>query len=50
MKGDLAELGVALDVTLQDEHVGEVEQYIHTIKEQIGAFIIPFHSNKCLHD
>ena len=44
MKGDLAELGVALDVTLQDEHVGEVEQYIHTIKEQMRGIYntLPF--------
>ena len=32
MKRDLVDLGVMLNVTLQDEHMGEVEQCIHTIK------------------
>ena len=35
--GELAALGVALNTTAQDEHVGEVERYIRTVKERMRA-------------
>jgi hypothetical protein len=34
IRGDLANLGVTLNTTAQDEHVGEIERYIRTIKER----------------
>jgi hypothetical protein len=34
MRGDLANIGVSLNTTAQDEHVGDVERYIRTIKER----------------
>ena len=33
--GGLAELGLRLNETSRDEHVGDIEQYIHTVKEQM---------------
>ena len=40
----LAELGVRLNETSRDEHVGDVERYIHTVKERIRAIYntLPF--------
>lgn len=37
MRGDLAELGVALNTTARDEHVGDIERFIRTIKECMRA-------------
>jgi hypothetical protein len=34
MRGDIASLGITLNTTAQDEHVGEIERYIRTIKER----------------
>jgi hypothetical protein len=34
MRGDIGSLGVTLNTTAQDEHVGEIERYIRTIKER----------------
>jgi hypothetical protein len=31
--GDLAKLGVTLNTTSNDEHVGDIERYITTVKE-----------------
>jgi hypothetical protein len=37
MRGDLAECGVLLNETSADEHVGEIERFIRTIKERVRA-------------
>jgi hypothetical protein len=37
MRGDLAEQGVLLNETSADEHVGEIERFIRTIKERVRA-------------
>jgi Reverse transcriptase (RNA-dependent DNA polymerase) len=44
LRGDLAEMGIGLNVTSQDEHVGDVERYIRTIKERMRAIYntLPF--------
>jgi hypothetical protein len=34
MRGDLANLGVGLNTTAQDKHVGDIERFIRTIKER----------------
>jgi hypothetical protein len=34
MRGDLANLGVGLNTTAHDEHVGDIERFIRTIKER----------------
>ena len=34
LRGDMAELGITLNTTAKDEHVGEIERYIRTIKER----------------
>ena len=31
----LKELGVAINITSRDEHVGEIERYIRTVKERV---------------
>ena len=33
MRGDLADLGIALYKTARDEHVGDIERFIRTLKE-----------------
>ena len=35
MQGDLPEIVIALNTTARDEHVGDVEWYIRTIKEHM---------------
>jgi hypothetical protein len=37
LRGDLADLGVGLNTTAYDEHVGEIECYILVIKERMQA-------------
>jgi hypothetical protein len=37
MRGELAENGAMLNETSADEHVGEIERFIHTMKERICA-------------
>lgn len=37
MRGELANIGVALNTTACDEHVGDIERFIQTIKEQMRA-------------
>ncbi|MDG7001629.1 MAG: hypothetical protein JRN15_21230, partial [Nitrososphaerota archaeon] len=37
LRGDLADLNIALNTTARDEHVGDVERYIRTIKERMRA-------------
>ena len=37
LKGALADMGIALNDTSRDEHVGDVERYIRTMKERIRA-------------
>jgi hypothetical protein len=37
MRGDLADLGVTLNQTAHDEHVGDIERYIRTLKERMHA-------------
>ena len=42
--GELASMGVMLNETLRDEHVGEIEQFIQMVKEQMRAIYntLPF--------
>jgi hypothetical protein len=44
MRGDLADLGIALNETARDEHVGNIERFIHTLKERMRAIYntLPF--------
>ena len=35
LKGDLLGMGIALNATARDEHVGEIERYIRTVKERM---------------
>ena len=44
LRGGLAELGIHLNETSRDEHVGDVERYIRTVKEQMRAIYntLPF--------
>ena len=37
VRGELAGTGVTLNETLRDEHVGDMEQYIRTVKERMRA-------------
>ena len=43
--GEMASMGVTLNKTLQDEHVGVIERFIRTIKEWMRAIYntLPFH-------
>ena len=45
LRGGLAELGLRLNETSRDEHVGDIERYIRTIKERMWAIYntLPFH-------
>ena len=42
--GSLAELGIRLNKTSRDEHVGDIERYIHMVKERMWAIYntLPF--------
>jgi hypothetical protein len=44
MRGNLADLGIVLNETARDEHVGEVERFIRTLKERMRAIynMLPF--------
>jgi hypothetical protein len=44
MRGDLADLGIALNETARDEHVGDIERFIRTLKERMRAIYttLPF--------
>jgi hypothetical protein len=44
LRGDLAALGVALNTTANDEHVGDIERYIRTVKERARSIYntLPF--------
>ena len=44
LRGNLAELGIILNTTLNDEHVPEIEQEIRTVKERTRAIYctLPF--------
>ena len=44
LRGGLAELGLRLNETSRDEHVGDIEQYICTVKGQMRAIYntLPF--------
>jgi hypothetical protein len=44
MRADLASLGIALNATSNDEHVGEIERYIRTVKERCRSMfsVLPF--------
>jgi hypothetical protein len=44
MRGDLADAGITLNETANDEHVGEIERFIRTLKERMWAFYnsLPF--------
>jgi hypothetical protein len=44
LQGDLADLGITLNTAAPDEHVGDIERYIRTIKERVRAMYnsLPF--------
>jgi hypothetical protein len=44
MRGDLADAGITLNETANDEHVGEIERFIRTLKERMRAIYnsLPF--------
>ena len=44
LRGELADLGIALNETSRDEHVGDIERYIRTVKERMRAMYntLPF--------
>ena len=44
LRGGLAELGICLNETSRDEHVGDIERYIHMVKERMCAiyYTLPF--------
>ena len=44
LRGGLAELGLRLNETSRDEHVGDIERYIRTVKEHMSAIYnsLPF--------
>ena len=44
LQGGLTELGITLNETSRDEHVGDIEWYIHTVKEHMWAIYntLPF--------
>ena len=44
LSGELASMGMALNATSRDEHVGDVERFIRTIKERMRAIYntLPF--------
>jgi hypothetical protein len=37
LRDSLAELGIALNATSRDEHVGDIERYIRTLKERVRS-------------
>ena len=45
LRGALAEIGITLNETSRDEHVGDIERYIRTVKERMRAInnTMPFH-------
>ena len=45
LHGGLAEIGITLNETSRDEHVGDIERYIRTVKERMRAIYntMPFH-------
>ena len=45
LRGGLAEIGITLNETSRDEHVGDIERYIRTVKERMRAIYntLPFH-------
>ena len=45
LRGGLAEIGITLNETSRDEHVGDIERYIRTVKERMRSIYntMPFH-------
>ena len=45
LQGGLTEIGLTLNETSRDEHVGDIERYIRTVKERMRAInsTMPFH-------
>ena len=45
LQGGLAEIGITLNETSRDEHVGDIKQYIRTVKERMREIYntMPFH-------
>ena len=37
LRGELADMGIALNETSRDEHMGDIERYIRTVKERMRA-------------
>jgi hypothetical protein len=44
LRDDLLELGITLNTTANDEHVGDIERYIRTVKERVRCIynVLPF--------
>ena len=47
LRGKLAGMGVTLNETFRDEHMGDIERYIRTVKEHMQAIYntLPFNKN-----
>ena len=48
LRGELAGMGVTLNETSWDEHVGDIERYIQTVKERMRAIYNTLPFNKIL--
>ena len=45
LRGEMASMGITLNETSRDEHVGDLERITCTVKERMGAIYntLPFH-------
>ena len=50
LRGELADMGIALNETSRDEHVGEIERYIRTVKERMQAVYNTMPFTRSRHD
>ena len=48
LRGELASMGATLNETSRDEHMGDIERYIRTVKERIRAIYNTLPFNKIL--
>ena len=50
LRGELASMGVTLNETSRDEHIGDIERFIRTVKERMRLSTTPCNSARFLHD
>ena len=48
LHGEMASMGVTLNETSWDEHVGDIERFIRTIEEWMRQCTTPYHSTRSL--